>query len=997
MKPRIFHYLISLVLTLSLSLSSVASPLRQSADEANIRALIERYFAAYTREDLEAITGMWSAKSPDLAARKQALQSTFALQKNIEIKNLHIRRFTLEGEHADALVTLDVSAFDAPSNQPLLSLGKRSQNLSFVRETGEWKIWRDTLAEEELARRLLATPSEAQRQSLLAEDPELLTSTLPRAFYRIAERFRMQLDFESSMNAYRLMKQLADKIGDKYMQATALHVMGMLNVLQGNFDAGIECLKLSIQLREEIGRQDLLLIPLNTLSGVYAEQGNYRLALESAYQALAIAEAIQDRVMVGNFYLQLGKYYRMQFNLDLAFDYLKKGLAIYEPLGDPVNYAEGLEALSTTYAMAGDYPAAVETWQKAMKVMGNPTSGISAALMLYSLGNTHQTFGQYELALDAHLKALPVVEATGVQYTLTIVLESIAMDYYSLGNYEKALEYSARAAALARQMELLEPLSQILAYAGKSYQALGRIEEARQALDESIAANETMRSQVAGGAQQRQQFFEKKTLPYYSLIDLLARQNKSAEALAYAERAKGRVLLDVIQSGKTRITKTMTGEEREQEERLAAAIAALNTRIQVENARPQPSQTRLKELKTALEQARFAQTGFQAKLYTTHPELKVKRGAAQPLTLDQAGELLNDSKTALLEFAVADNQTFLFVLTGSETPKGRPEPLLRLYPLTIKRQELTERVRQLTQRIANNDLDYGASSGELYNLLLAPAAEQLRGKSRLVIIPDDVLWETPFQALRSPDGRFLIQSAAISYAPSLTVLREIAKAHKVKSAASLLAMGNPKLAGSTVLRSKNILMGTSFEPLPDAERLVKELAQVYGAKSSKVYVGSEAREERLKAEANRYHILQLATHGVINNTSPMYSHVVLAQGNEAKEDGLLEGWEMMQMDLQADLAVLSACETARGKIGAGEGVIGLSWALFVAGCPTTVVSQWKVESSSTRELMLEFHRQLKSGATKSEALRQAALQLMANKKFNHPFYWAGFIVIGDGN
>ncbi|MGH9902175.1 MAG: CHAT domain-containing protein, partial [Pyrinomonadaceae bacterium] len=261
----------------------------------------------------------------------------------------------------------------------------------------------------------------------------------------------------------------------------------------------------------------------------------------------------------------------------------------------------------------------------------------------------------------------------------------------------------------------------------------------------------------------------------------------------------------------------------------------------------------------------------------------------------------------------------------------------------------------------------------------------------------DILWETPFQALRSREGRFLIQTAAVSYAPSLTVLREIVRSRRPHSATTLLAMGNPKLDGQTVARSKNVLMSAGLEPLPEAERMVKGLARLYGAKASRVYVGADAREEVLKAESGDYRVLQLATHGVLNNANPMYSHVVLAQGDDAREDGLLEAWEIMRMDLQADLAVLSACETARGRIGAGEGVIGLSWALFVAGTPTTVVSQWKVESSSTTELMLEFHRGLKAGATKSEALRRAALKLMADKRHDHPFYWAGFIVVGDGD
>jgi CHAT domain-containing protein len=133
----------------------------------------------------------------------------------------------------------------------------------------------------------------------------------------------------------------------------------------------------------------------------------------------------------------------------------------------------------------------------------------------------------------------------------------------------------------------------------------------------------------------------------------------------------------------------------------------------------------------------------------------------------------------------------------------------------------------------------------------------------------------------------------------------------------------------------------------------------------------------------------------------MYSHLTLAQGGGG-EDGLLEAWELMQLDLQADLAVLSACETARGRVGAGEGMIGLSWAMFIAGVSSIVVSQWKVESAGTRDLMVNFHRGLMTqpGArrmTKAEALRQAALKLMRTAETSHPFYWAGFVLVGEGN
>jgi CHAT domain-containing protein len=290
--------------------------------------------------------------------------------------------------------------------------------------------------------------------------------------------------------------------------------------------------------------------------------------------------------------------------------------------------------------------------------------------------------------------------------------------------------------------------------------------------------------------------------------------------------------------------------------------------------------------------------------------------------------------------------------------------------------------------------------------LLKPAADQLRGKTNLVIAPDDTLWDLPFQALLTEANRFLIEDAAISYAPSLTVLREMMKRRKNQSTdaapTSLLALGNPLLGKEMNNRATLTLRDEKLDPLPEAEQEVKALRQLYGTSRSKVYIGAEAREDRVKSEAGQAKILHFAAHGMLNNASPMYSHLVLAESG-VNEDGLLEAWELMQLDLKADLAVLSAGETARGRIGAGEGMIGLSWAMFVAGVPSIVVSQWKVESAGTRDLMVNFHRALisqpgtRQKPTKATALRQAALKLMKNAETGHPFYWAGFILVGGGN
>jgi len=270
------------------------------------------------------------------------------------------------------------------------------------------------------------------------------------------------------------------------------------------------------------------------------------------------------------------------------------------------------------------------------------------------------------------------------------------------------------------------------------------------------------------------------------------------------------------------------------------------------------------------------------------------------------------------------------------------------------------------------------------------------------------LWDLPFQALRNHQNRFLIEDAAISYAPSLTVLREMTKRKNQSdhvNPATLLALGNPLMANETASRAslaRSEANHGKLDPLPEAEQEVKALGRLYGATRSKVYTGAQAREDRFKREAGEAKILHFATHATLNNASPMYSNLALAEGGP-NEDGLLEAWELMELKLHAELAVLSACETARGRIGAGEGMIGLSWAMFIAGVPSIVVSQWKVESAGTRDLMVNFHRGLisapgaeKAKQTKTEALRQAELKLMKNPETSHPFYWAGFVLVGDG-
>jgi CHAT domain-containing protein len=543
--------------------------------------------------------------------------------------------------------------------------------------------------------------------------------------------------------------------------------------------------------------------------------------------------------------------------------------------------------------------------------------------------------------------------------------------------------------ALEREMDRPNSLGAALTALGYCRLELSQTSEARQAFAEAISITEKLRAQAGGGVEESQRFLEGKLRAYHGMLSLLVKENQSDEALAIAELTKARVLLDVLENGRVNIQKAMTTDEREQERRLKSALTAINRRLAGASQSDKPDTPWINELKQEVEKARLDYEAHQVSLYAAHPELKVQRGQGPIITSQELLSLLPDTSTALLEYVVTDEKTYLFAITRAD---------IHLYTLPIKSFELAWEIEAFRQQLAARDLGFRAAAAKLYALLIKPAQAELKGKSNLVIVPDGSLWDLSFQALLSAPNRFLIEDATIAYAPSLTVLREmIERRQQHKASTTILAIGNPAISAKSIERAGMALRDEKIPPLPAQEREVTALGQLYGASRSKIYVGPNAREGRIKIEAENAGILHFATHGILNNIAPMYSHLLLTHGSQ-DEDGLLEAWELMQLNLRAELVVLSACETARGRYGAGEGVIGLTWALFVAGVPTTVVSQWKVEAASTRDLMVSFHRPLASGAktTRAEALRQAQLRLRRKPETRHPFYWAGFVLVGDG-
>ena len=373
----------------------------------------------------------------------------------------------------------------------------------------------------------------------------------------------------------------------------------------------------------------------------------------------------------------------------------------------------------------------------------------------------------------------------------------------------------------------------------------------------------------------------------------------------------------------------------------------------------------------------------------------------EPLALKQVQELLDPGQT-LLEYFVTDKELFIWVVEKDK---------LGFQRVALSKTELAKAVKNLRENIANlgDPGQLREVSTALYQQLIQPVLSQTTGKE-LIVVPHDVLHYLPFQALQSPDGRYLIEKYPIVFLSSASLL-QFTKEKRRAMGEKVLAFGNPDL-------------GDPKMSLQFAEVEAKEIRSLYP--QSTLLLNKEATEEKAKTLSPQNDIIHFATHAELNEDDPLSSAVLLTKSD--KEDGRLEVREIFGMDLKANLVVLNACETGLGKLSSGDELVGLTRAFIYGGTPSVVASLWNVEDSSTAALMASFYKNLKT-MSKVEALRQAQLNLIRGNinsdllarrgiggvgklgevpqskpasgetisvSTSHPYFWAPFILVGDG-
>jgi len=694
-------------------------------------------------------------------------------------------------------------------------------------------------------------------------------------------------------------------------------------------------------------------------------------------KAVEIGEKGQRPVLQVRAIIELMAIYRYLGHAAKITELSEKALEIAKKLPPgpqkSINEADIYRELSFELLRAGNTQKAIEYVSYSLQVQESllaqaKRGGAAPRHVVHRLQNTQIStltrLGEAQLkagnpaeAIKAYDRALANVQtAGGNNRSGAGLMVGLGQAYVAMRDYPRAIENFARALHTGKgNIAVAQAANAGLGY---SFLQTNRPAKAIPYYKRAIEGVESIRSRLES-EDLRSSFFEEKSGIYAGMISAALQTGDPEEAFNYNERARSRAFLDILGS-KPQLARqsALIDEERALQERLAGLKAQLSNYedVEADAESPDPGEE--------IEAVEKAYTDFLAKVRKENKE-HASLMNVEPLTLREVQGLLEPDST-LLEYFILQRQVVVWIVERDR---------LQVVTAPIERKALLARVSALRDSAveAGDKEKFAIASRGLYNLLLGPALRHVRGKE-LVIVPHDALHYLPFQALLSPDDRYLIQDYPIHYLSSASLM-QFTHAKRRTTAERALVLGNPTL-------------GDEAYNLRFAEREAREVASVYP--KSAVYLRADASKPRAVTLSPNYDMLHFAVHAELNENDPMSSALLLAA--EGKEDGRLKVEEIFSLDLKTSMVVLSACETGLGKLGSGDELVGLTRAFIYAGAPSVVTTLWKVNDRASYELMREFYQQLKT-RKKSEALRQAQLKTM--RDFPEPFYWAAYELTGE--
>ena len=844
------------------------------------------------------------------------------------------------------------------------------------------------------------------------------------------------------------------QVGNKTWEAATLNNIGLVYDSLGEKQKALDYYNQSLPLFRQVGNKTREAHTLSNIGGVYDSLGEKQKALDYYNQSLPLSRQVGDKAGEARTVNNIGLVYDDLGEKQKALDYYNQSLPLSRQVGDKAGEAVTLNNIGAVYSALKEKQKALDYYSQSLSMFGQVGDKAGEGATLTNIGLVYSDLGEKQKALDYYNQSLPLSRQVGDKARIALTLNNIGGVYDDLGEKQKALDYYNQSLPLSRQVGDKAKEADTLGNIALVKRKQGNLTEALTDIEAAIAIIEDLRTKI-DSEKLRQSYFAQNQGYYEFYIDLLMElhrhtPNKGYDLKAFnaSERARARTLLELLTEAKANIRQGIIPELREKENNLQQRINATAKR-QMELFSGEHTEQQETAIKQELDNLLRQLDELRAQIRKTSPRYAALT-QPQPLTAQQVQQQLLDKDTLLLQYSLGKERSFLWAVTPDSLtayelpPRAEIEKVAEPFYQLMQNPAYRGESRSLI--VSPDTTKVNASVTKLSQMLLGQVADKLAGK-RLLIVPDGVLNYIPFSALPAPaSGRGGAPVPAPTPAPASNDLTPLLISHEIINlpSASTLAILRQDSPRQPAPKTVALIADPVFEPddtrltgrgghggtaptdggdrgglftfiisrSADSVGIKHPIPRLTGTrKEAEAILSLASKPQTMQAfdfdasrttltntDLTQYRAVHFATHGFVNSSAPELSGVLLSlvdqKGNLV--DGFLRLHDIFNLSLNAQVVVLSACQTGLGGSVRGEGLVGLTRGFMYAGTPRLVVSLWSVDDEATAALMSSFYtKMLSQGMPPAQALRQTQLEMLKQDKWKSPYYWAAFTLQGD--
>jgi tetratricopeptide (TPR) repeat protein len=807
-------------------------------------------------------------------------------------------------------------------------------------------------------------------------------------------------EYTEALEKYRLALAIQEVLDDRVASASTLISTGNVQYLQGDYSGAIRDYTRSRDLYRSFAYTDGEARALEGLGRTYAAQGDYAAALTAYAGVLAEGRARNDRARQGSATQSLGDIHLRLGNADAARKYYEESRDHQLAQKNLAGAGRVWQGLGMTELIAGRVEPAEQAYTRSATMCGSAEDAECVAHALVGLGFAQAAQEKYAEAVASYQKGIAGFTALENREAAARGEIGLSQAFTGLEDFTAALAASERARHAAIALDNDDVLWRALTADSRALRR--KAGAGGQAVAAARAAVSVVERMQEGALRKPATAIPSDAeAAFATLVVLQAEAGDATGAWASATRMRALRLRTTLAVNEREIARGMTPEEREKERTMASELLSLFAQGARQRALPKPDKDRIAALEGRIAAASASRNEWMDTLYARLPDLRLWRGLL-PSPADEDLASMLAPETVLLEFVVDDED--LVVVVASADPKLS----IAAYTTAIRRRTLAERVNALMQgQTVRDPVLWRKAAQEISRLLPPEVWKALAAASKVIVVPHDILWRVPFEALPLTDAppslsslnvdrrasarqAYLGDRTQIVYAGSRAALVRVAGTSP-QPVKTILAVAAPDISAVMKERLEQTAPGWTIRAGESAEHEAQAVAAVYGDVGS-VLMSGDATKTALLARAANASAIHIASPFRINGASPLFSPILVTgdKTHESPETESLELREVMNLTIQPAAVLLTDGAATSMRDGAAGADV-LQWAWLAAGAPAVVLARWSTDPDAAEALLTEFHRQLLKGVAPSEALQSARAAVRKRPEWAAPFFWAGWM------